>query len=501
MNTAAAEIKAKDKEGSYRDSVATITKDGKRNYINPKKPKGRLYNLRTRFSIFYLIVFFTLPFIKVNEQPLLMLNILERKFIIFGLIFWPQDFFIFGIAMLTFMVFVILFTVVFGRIFCGWACPQTIFMEMVFRKIEYWIDGDSNKQRLLKSMRWNGEKIRKRLLKGIVFFLISFIIANFFLAYLISMDELMNHIKNPAANIGTLVSLLIFTTIFFFVYWWFREQACIVVCPYGRLQGVLLDKNSILVAYDYNRGEPRGKYSKHEKEEKHDCKCTDCKGNGACGDLGEKIAVLAPPKGDCIDCFACVRVCPTGIDIRNGTQLECVNCTACIDACDDIMTSINKPKGLVRYASENSIKEGVQLKFTPRIKAYTAVLTLLLTLLTFLILSRTDLDARLMRTSGMTYSSLPDGRIANLYNLKLANKTHKDIPFTLKLENVAGEITPVGSGKLMVPKEEYANLQFFIKLNRNDVKGWKKIIKVGLYENGKKLKTIEAKFIGPEVYE
>ena len=496
-----ANIKKEEKKESYRDSVATISRDGKRNYINPKKPKGLLYNLRTRFSIFYLIVFFTLPFIKVNDEPLLMLNILERKFIIFGLIFWPQDFFIFGIAMLTFIVFVILFTVVFGRIFCGWACPQTIFMEMVFRKIEYWIDGDATKQKQLMAMPWNGEKIRKRVVKFIVFFSIAFIIANFFLAYLISMDELIGHIKNPTASLGTLLSLLVFTTVFFFVYWWFREQVCIVVCPYGRLQGVLLDKNSILVAYDYKRGEPRGKYSKEQKEEKHDCKCTNCKGNGACNDLGEKFAAFVPPKGDCIDCFACVRVCPTGIDIRNGTQLECVNCTACIDACDDIMISINKPTGLVRYASENSIKDGLQLKFTPRIKAYTVVLCLLLTLLTFLILSRTDLDARLMRTSGMTYSSLPDGRIANLYNLKLANKTHKAIPFTLKLEDVDGEITPVGSGKLMVEKEAYTNLQFFIKLNRSDVKGWKKIIKVGLYENGKKLKTIEAKFIGPEVYE
>ena len=497
MHTAT-EIKKPVKKESYRDSVATITKDGKRNFINPKKPKGRLYNLRTKFSIFYLVVFFTLPLIKVNGEPLLMLNILERKFIIFGLIFWPQDFFIFGIAMLTFMVFVILFTVVFGRIFCGWACPQTIFMEMVFRKIEYWIDGDASKQKQLKAMPWNAKKIKKRAIKFIIFFLISFIIANFFLAYLISMDQLLEYIKNPGANAGTLISLLVFTTIFFFVYWWFREQACIVVCPYGRLQGVLLDKNSILVAYDYKRGEPRGKFS---KEEKHDCKCTDCKGTGACNDIGERIAALAPPKGDCIDCFACVRVCPTGIDIRNGTQLECVNCTACIDACDDIMISINKPTGLVKYASENSIREGVQLKFTPRIKAYTGVLCLLLALLTFLMLSRTDLDARLMRTSGMTYSSLPDGRIANLYNLKLANKTHTAIPFTLKLEGIAGEITPVGSGKLFIEKEAYANLQFFIKLNRSDVKGWKKIIKVGLYENGKKLKTIEAKFIGPEVYD
>lgn len=485
-----------DEKGSYRDSVATISKEGKRNFINPKKPKGRLYNLRTWFSIFYLIVFFTLPFIKVHDEPLLMINVLERKFIIFGMVFWPQDFFIFGIAMITFIVFIILFTVVFGRVFCGWACPQTILMEMVFRKIEYWIDGDSAQQKQLRKMPWNAEKIRKRTLKFTVFFSLSFILANFFLAYLISMDKVLEYIQYPATHIATLISLTIFTSVFFFVYWWFREQVCIVVCPYGRLQGVLVDKNSILVAYDRMRGEPRGRISKHskqyEKEDNHNDDAT----------LKSTAPKMEAPKsqGDCIDCSACVRVCPTGIDIRNGTQLECVNCTACIDACDAIMVGIDKPKGLVRYASENSIAEGVQLKFTARTKAYIGVLAILLSLLVFLLVSRTDLDARLMRTSGMTYNTLPDGRISNLYTLKLANKTHEDIPFTLKLENMNGEIQYVGNASTTVKKEDYAQLQFFVKLNRGEVKGWKTELKIGVYEKGQKIKTITAKFIGPEVY-
>jgi len=487
---------------SFRDSVATITKEGKRNYIFPKKPKGKLYNLRTWFSVFYLVVFFTLPFIKVNGGPFLMINILERKFILFGLIFWPQDFFIFGIGMVTFIVFVILFTVVFGRIFCGWACPQTIFMEMVFRKIEYWIDGDGAQQKQLKAMPWNATKIQKRVFKFILFFALSFLIANFFLAYLISMDELLGYITNPAGHVGTLISLLTFTTVFFFVYWWFREQACIVVCPYGRLQGVLLDRNSIVVAYDRLRGEPRGRLAKHKGHSQDEKQET----NNAFSNNGHIISVAANETtevktGDCIDCHACVRVCPTGIDIRNGTQLECVNCTACIDACDAIMVGINKPEGLVRYASENSIVNGVQLKFTTRIKAYTGVLVLLISLLVFLLASRTDLDARLMRTNGMTYTSLPDGRIENLYSLKLANKTHKDIAISLKLENVKGEIAMVGSSNLVVKKEDYSNVQFFVKLNRDDVKGWKIPLQIGLYEGNVKIKTITANFMGPEVYD
>lgn len=262
-------IEMHDEEGSFRDSVATITAEGKRNFIFPTKPKGKLYRLRTWFSIIYLLIFFTLPFLKVHGEPMVMFNIIERKFIIFGMIFWPQDFFIFGIGMLTFFVFIILFTVIFGRVFCGWACPQTIFMEMVFRKIEYWIDGNAVQQRNLKRMHWNGVKIRKRLLKGTIFFLVSFIIANFFLAYIVSMDQLIGYITHPEDNIGILLSVFVFSTIFFFVYWWFREQACIVVCPYGRLQGVLLDKNSIVVAYDYNRGEPRGRLTKKHKS--HNC--------------------------------------------------------------------------------------------------------------------------------------------------------------------------------------------------------------------------------------
>ena len=481
---------------AFRDSVATISSDGNRNFINPKKSKGSYYNLRTWFSIVYLIIFFSLPFIKVNDAPLFLFNILERKFILFGIIFWPQDFFIFGIGMLTFLVFIILFTVVFGRVFCGWACPQTIFMEMIFRKVEYWIDGDSTKQKQLRVMAWNAEKIKKRVLKFILFYAISFLIANFFLAYIIGMNQLVGYIENPGANVGTLISLLIFTTVFFFVYWWFREQVCIVVCPYGRLQGVLLDKNSIVVAYDYKRGEPRGNLNKADE---HVSKCTNCKTEGGCKSIAAKFEEYTK-QGDCIDCFACVRVCPTGIDIRNGTQLECINCTACIDACDDIMVKIKKPKGLIRYASENSITEGKKLKFNNRTKAYSGVLLLLLSLLAFLLVSRTDLDVTLMRTAGMTYTKLPDGRISNLYNLKLANKTHKDIDFTLKLENLPGEIALVGSGGLTVKKEDYTNLQFFVKLKPSEITNWKTLVKIGMYEGDKKIKTITAKFIGPEVY-
>jgi cytochrome c oxidase accessory protein FixG len=456
---------------SFRDSVATISKQGKRNYIFPKKPKGKFYTLRTLASVIYLLVFFSLPFIKVADEPLFLFNVVQRKFIFFGQVFWPQDFFIFAIGLITFMMFVIFFTVVFGRVFCGWACPQTIFMEMVFRKIEYWLDGDYNEQRRLKEMPWNAYKIRKRVVKMAIFYFISFIIANFFLAYIIGMDDVLAMVnEGVAANMGTFISLLIFTTVFFFVYYWFREQVCIVVCPYGRLQGVLLDKKSIVVAYDYVRGEPRGKVKK-EKDGSWDT-------------------------GDCVDCAACVRVCPTGIDIRNGTQLECVNCTACIDACNAIMDKVSRPRGLIRYESEENIAHSRKTKFNWRIAGYSVVLLLLTTALVVMLATRDDVDARVLRAAGQMFQTLPDGRISNLYNIKLVNKTRKEIPVSMKIENMKGEISLVGKD-ILVPKESYFQTSFFVKLSKEQVIKRKTPLVLGVYQGNKKIETIKLVFLGP----
>ena len=474
MKTETAEEQVLDRKSaideSFRDSVATINAEGKRNFLFPKKPKGKLYRRRTIASLVYLVVFFTLPFIKVDGEPLFLFNVLERKFIFFGQIFWPQDFFIFAIGFLAFVVFIIVFTVVFGRVFCGWACPQTIFMEMIFRKIEYWLDGDAQEQKRLNAMPWNGYKIRKRLVKITVFYAISFLIANFFLSYIIGMDNFEIMVKEGiGAHYVTFSSLIGFSTVFFFVYYWFREQACLVVCPYGRLQGVLLDKESMVVAYDYVRGEPRGKL---------------------------KQAKLDLSQGDCIDCFACVRVCPTGIDIRNGTQLECVNCTACIDACDDIMEKINKPLGLIRIDSEENIQHSKKNKLNWRFASYSFILVALIGFLAFLIMSRKDVDAKVLRTPGQIFQTQTDGRISNLYSIKLANKTRKEIPITLKLEGTEGEVTLIGNA-LSVPAESYFQSPFFVKINADLIEHRKTKIIIGVYQGHKRIETAETTFMGP----
>jgi cytochrome c oxidase accessory protein FixG len=289
------------------------------------------------------------------------------------------------------------------------------------------------------------------------------------MAYLIGMDRVKLYIhEGISAHFGTFATLLIFSAVFFFVYYWFREQACIVVCPYGRLQGVLLDKHSIVVAYDYVRGEPRKKGKRVEGE----------------------------VSGDCIDCAACVRVCPTGIDIRNGTQLECVNCTACIDACDEIMDSVQKPRGLIRYASENNIREGKKTKVNARIIAYSVVLSLLLSVLAFMLITRDDVDVTILRASGSVYQTLPDGRIGNVYNIKMANKTRNQIPITLKLENVKGEIQIVGD-TFSVSGEGYKSQPFIIKIDPAELRTRKTEVRIGVYEGEKKLQTSKTTFMAP----
>ena len=464
----------------FRDSIGTINKEGKRSWVFPKKPSGKFYRYRTYVSYFLLAFLLSAPFIKINGNQFLLFNVLERRFNIFSFPFWPQDFHLLVISMITGVVFVILFTVVFGRLFCGWICPQTIFLEMVFRKIEYWIDGDRGKQIRLDKQPWNAEKIRKRLLKWFLFFVISFIIANVFLAYLIGGDTVINYITgNPLDNINTLISLIIFTCVFYFVFAWFREQVCIIACPYGRLQGVLLDNKTINVAYDYKRGERDLGRSKFKKNEDR----------------------AALGKGDCIDCKQCVVVCPTGIDIRNGTQLECVNCTACIDECDHIMESVNLPKGLIRYASEENITKKKPFEFTARMKGYSAVLFILTGILVGMLFLRNNVEARILRLPGQLYQQKENNIISNVYTYKVINKTTRDIEnVSYKILSHKGTIKLVSNQNFSIPKQGLAEGTLFIEINKSILKDDNVDIEIGVFTNDELLETTTTNFLGPRTY-
>lgn len=465
---------------SFRDSIGTIDETGHRKYIFPKKPSGKLYEYRKIVSYFLLAILIANPFLKINGNQFMMFNVLERRFNIFGFPFWPQDFYLFVLFMIVGVVFVILFTVIFGRIFCGWICPQTIFLEMIFRRIEYWIEGDRGAQIRLAKQEWNAEKIRKKGLKWSIFLVISFFIANVFLAYLISSDELFKMIEDgPESHLSTLIALLIFTGVFYFVFVWFREQVCIIACPYGRLQGVLLDNKSINVAYDFVRGEKESGRAKLNKNEDR----------------------AASGKGDCIDCHQCVHVCPTGIDIRNGTQLECVNCTACIDECDSIMETVGLPKGLIRYASEDEIEKKSKFQFTARMKGYTAVLVILIGVLTGLLFLRTDVEASILRLPGQLFQHKGDN-ISNVYTFKIINKTNdefKDIHF--KLVGIKGTLNVVGHQDFKVPKQGMNSGTLFIEINQFLLETDKTKLEIEVYNGNEKIETATTNFLSPRSFD
>ena len=455
---------------TFRNQLATVTDDGKRKWVYPKKPSGRFHRARIIVSAILLLILIATPFVKLNGHPFMLFDFINRKFILFGILFGPHDFHLLVIAMISLIVFVILFTAVFGRIFCGWACPQTIFMEMVFRKIEYWIEGDAKDQRKLKAAPWTASKIFKKLTKQVIFFAIAFFISNIFLSYIIGMDELLRIISEPPSeHLQGLLTIIAFSGVFYFVFSYFREQACTIVCPYGRLQGVLLDRDSIVIAYDNVRGEPRKRYKRDEGWEN---------------------------RGDCIECYQCVEVCPTGIDIKNGIQLECVNCTACIDACDDIMDKINRPRGLIRYASLNSIEKKAKWKFTPRAIGYSALLAVLVTVLVILLLNRTDFSVTILRTAGLLYQEQPNNMISNLYDLNIVNKTFNEIPVSLKLEELEGELKLVGNDIVMKPQGNI-DAKFLVLLPKNELTKMSTPLEIGVYSNTKLIKKVSTSFLAP----
>lgn len=470
---------------NFRDHLATVNEEGKRNWIYPKKPSGRYYNARNIVAVLLLAFFFSGPFITINGNPLLLLNILERKFVIFGVAFWPQDLHLLLFGMLTFILFIVLFTAVFGRLFCGWACPQTIFMEMVFRRIEYWIEGDSAAQIRLNKQDWNFEKIRKKVTKHTVFYGMAFLISNMFLAYIIGKDQLFEIITDPPSeHAGGLASMIIFSGVFYGVFAFMREQVCHFVCPYGRMQSVMLDNNSINVMYDYVRGENRA--SVKDRFQLENRKAT-------LEDLGFSADTEF---GDCIDCYQCVKVCPMGIDIRNGTQLECVHCTACIDACDSVMDKIDKPRGLIRYSSEHAIREGDQKVLTPRVAGYSGILLILLTTFITLLTLRPDTETTILREPGTLYQELPEDRYSNIYNVKVLNKTFEDIPVEIRLIAPEGTIVSLGMVEL-VESQNSAEGRFMVQLSEDQLTGSQTELTFEVYSGEEKLETITSGFLGP----
>ena len=452
-----------EKDISFRDRPINIDEKGSRKWVYAKKPKGEWYTRRTIFSWFVILFFVIVPFIRIHEHPFVLLDIANREFIIFGAIFWAQDTFILALLMLSFVLFILLFTVTFGRLWCGWACPQTIFMEMVFRKIEYLIEGDYRKRHKLDNGPWTSKKIIKKTVKHTIFILISLTMTNVFLMWFIGNEKWMQFAAEPfSENLTGILIILIVSGFFYWVYSFFREQICTMVCPYGRMQSVLLDSKSIVVTYDYKRGEPRG----------------------------------AKNTGDCIDCGQCISVCPTGIDIRNGTQLECINCTACIDQCNSVMKSTGKDPGLIRYDSEIGIKEGHSTIWNTRNKAYSVVLIILFSFFIYTLLSRPVIETTVLRTPGLLFQENTNNTISNVYNIKIVNKTHHEMPLEMRLLSHNGEIKMAGS-KMDIKDQSMFESTFILFIPKEQLKSDKTEVEFGIYSNNELIETYKTTFVGP----
>jgi cytochrome c oxidase accessory protein FixG len=453
------------------DGLIAGTNDGKRKWIYPLIRKGIFYKWRSAISYVYLILFFSGPFIRINGQPLLLLNIIDKQFVLLGQVFWPQDIFLFMIASLVFLVCIVLFTIAFGRIFCGWICPQTIFMEMVFRKIEEWIEGDAHKRKKLDAAPWSREKITKKTIKTVAFLLVSFLISNTLLAYIIGSDSLIKIMIEPITlHWAGFISIWFFTVIFYIVYSRIREQVCTLFCPYGRLQGVMMDKHTLLVAYDDVRGEPRSKL--------------------------DRKATTPSQKGDCVDCGLCVEVCPTGMDIRKGTQLECINCTACIDVCDEVMDKIHKPRKLIGFFSENMIHAKEKPSFTGRMMGYSTVIAVLIGVLCYFIFSRSDMDITVMRQAGMLYQQQPNGYISNIYNADITNKANKNRDVTLRAEDPDVKIKFIQAAGT-VDKGSDAKTVFFVYIPAKKIHALETDVRLQLIAGDKIIQTVTTTFVGP----
>ena len=475
MDTKENSVKNSEKiEKTFRDSVGTMDESGTRKWVFPRKPKGKFTNYREYVGYSLLLLFVAIPFLKINGNPVLLINILDRRFFIFGQPFYLQDFFILALGAVASVIFVMLFTVVFGRIFCGWICPQTLFMEMVFRKIEYWIEGDRNKQMKLNKQAWDEEKIRKRALKWLAFLLISLVISHIMFMYIVGYEETFRIMMSGPQNHPTnFIVMLVFTGIFYFVFAWLREQVCTLICPYGRLQGVLIDKQTINVYYDFKRGENRSKWRNGENR-------------------------TSAGKGDCIDCQQCVVVCPTGIDIRNGQQLECINCTACIDACDEVMDKVGLPKGLIRYATEAEIENQEKFKFTTRMKATTIFLVVLIGLLNLLMYGRGSMEAKFIRPAGATYF-IREGKITNTFTYTILNKSNEKKMLKIKVISPKNaEITYAGKGDIIIKGDVMIKGNVNISFPENEVKLSKQNIEIGVFDaNGEMLDSYKTYFEGP----
>lgn len=427
------------------ERLATTDEHGHRVYLYPEDVKGKWKSRKNALSWFLIILYLVLPWIYINGKPFLMVNIFTREFCFAGFVFHGVDPVLIFLLVASALFLIGFITSLYGRIWCGWACPQTVFIQNLFMKIETFIEGKARKRREEDKGPMTWKRFSKRSLKWIVFFLVSSHIAHTFIGYFVGPKELLfMTLRAPSENWGFFIAINTLTAIFLLDFGWFREQFCIIACPYGRMQAVMMDENSLVVAYDTNRGEPRR--------------------NG----------------GDCINCYNCVKVCPTGIDIRRGAQMECIACTHCIDACDDIMIKIKKPTGLIRYSSENELAGKKRNVFTVRSGLYLSVTVLLVSLFAYFLAASTSLQLVFIR-SKIPYRMVDPVTVMNQFQVKITHQGSET--FHLRFESEEPGIQIVSNaGSTLVNKAEM-KMMVFVKFPKELLKDGEKKIFIKAIDN------------------
>lgn len=449
------------------DSVTTINEDGSRYFVHPADVSGFWTRWRRVAAVLLIGVYIALPLVRIHGEPAVFLDVLHRKFHLFGLTLMFQDLWLlfFLITGTGFTLF--LMTAIIGRVWCGWACPQTVFLEHVFRRVERWIDGDANARRKLESAPWTGGKMFRRLLKHGLFFVMAGCIAHIFLSYFISVPVLYGMmLRSPLENWGLFLFVFAVTALLYFDFAWFREQFCIVLCPYGRLQSALIDENSVVVGYDEVRGEPRGK--------------------------------VGTTAGDCIDCRRCVQVCPTGIDIRQGLQLECIACESCIDACDEMMVKVGRKKGLIRHDTLNHLAGRASKFLRPRLYLYLFFALAGASVFFFATRQVEPVIASVLRLPGAPY--IRDGStVRNNFLLRLANKRPAPHEYRIVLDSTQPNLRSDGatSHALVLGPGEEIQEPLILSVPDADFRGSFDVTVKVIGESGEVESQRRAPFLGP----
>jgi cytochrome c oxidase accessory protein FixG len=455
--------------------LPTLNEDGTRRWIRPKPSHGPWWHRRRVVAYALMALFFAAPHLRIFGKPVFLMDLPRRQFTLMAYTFLPTDTLLFMFVMGSGVIGIFLLTAFFGRAWCGWACPQTVYLEFLFRPIGRWFDGGYTGSRNLdKQHAWFTPR---RIAKYITFFLLALFVSHTLLAFFVGTDQLYHWmLGSPSLHPSAFFFVVVFTGIVWFNFTYFREQTCLIVCPYGRWQAALIDRQSVIVAYDYVRGEPRA----------HATKDRDAKA------------------GDCIDCSACVQTCPTGIDIRNGLQMECVHCTQCIDACDDVMVKVGKPKGLIRYSSQDAIAGKPRKLLRLRTILYPVVLTILLGGLATAMITKAPADITIMRGLQAPFTEEGDGRISNQIRIKITNRRGNDQQYSFTVAGLEGtdlkasDITIVApENPMTVSSEGSRTTSMFILLPRSAFVNGDRPMQLVVSDGKGYTETINYRLLGP----